>query len=423
MPTPAPLPPDLATAPWLTAPATQAVLRAIGDGGFEARVVGGAVRNALLGLPVTDIDIATAATPQDVMRLAAAAGHATVPTGLAHGTVTVIADDHPFEVTTLRTDVESHGRHATVAFTSDWAADASRRDFTINALYCGADGLVHDPLGGYGDLVARRVRFIGDAATRIREDYLRILRFFRFTAQYSELAPEPQGLAACVRERAGLARLSGERVRQEMLELLVAARAMAAIEAMREHGILAEVLPMAPRPALLRRLIEIETRQALDPDAALRLAALAAETAEDVARLSARLRLSTSERDRLALGPRAAARVMSLPGLREQRALLYHAGPKTYRGLVALGWARALPVSTTDPAWTLALTLPARWMPSAFPVRGADIIARGVAAGPAVGAALRALEAWWIGQDFAPGRDAVLARFDQGATRAGASCE
>ena len=174
------MPPDLSHAPWLTAPATRAVFRAISAGGFEARVVGGCVRNALIGLPVTDIDIATTATPQEVMRLAADAGLATAPTGLAHGTVTVIADGAPLEVTTLRTDVESHGRHATVAFTSDWLADASRRDFTINALYCDAHGRVHDPLGGYPDLVARRVRFIGDAASRIREDYLRIMRFFRF---------------------------------------------------------------------------------------------------------------------------------------------------------------------------------------------------------------------------------------------------
>ena len=268
------IPVSLAEARWLREASTQRVFAAIDSGGFQARAVGGAVRNSLLGLPVTDIDIATTARPEDVMRLARASGLAVIETGLKHGTVTVIANRRPFEVTTLRKDVETHGRHATVAFTDSWSEDACRRDFTINALYCDADGTVHDPLGGLGDLTARRVRFIGDAAERIREDYLRILRFFRFTAQYSEGLPDAAGLAACTRERAGLGRLSAERVRQELVRLLVARGVLDAVMAMREHGILAAVLPAAPRPGLLARLVEIEAGQGLDGDVMLRLAAL-----------------------------------------------------------------------------------------------------------------------------------------------------
>src|SRR6185312_6892628 len=209
--------PSLAGADWLARRETQAVFAALAAKGFAARAVGGAVRNALLGCPVVDVDIATPARPEQVIAAAQAAGLAAVPTGLAHGTVTVIAAHVAHEVTTLREDVEAHGRHATVAFTDDWAADARRRDFTINALYCSAGGEVFDPLSGYADLMARRVRFIGDAGERIREDYLRILRFFRFTAAYGEGPPDRPALDACVRERAGLAVLSGERMREEML--------------------------------------------------------------------------------------------------------------------------------------------------------------------------------------------------------------
>ena len=226
--------PSLAGADWLARHQTQAVFDALAAKGFAARAVGGAVRNALLGRPVVDIDIATPARPEQVIEAARAAGLAAVPTGLEHGTVTVIAAHVPHEVTTLREDVETHGRHATVAFTDDWAADARRRDFTINALYCSADGEVFDPLGAYGDLGARRVRFIGEARERIREDYLRILRFFRLTAEYGAGPADAEGLGACVAERDGLARLSAERVRQEMLRLLAAPRAPELVRAMQD---------------------------------------------------------------------------------------------------------------------------------------------------------------------------------------------
>ena len=402
--------PSLAGAPWLVAAPTQRVLGMIAAGGFAARCVGGVVRNALMGLPVTDIDIATTALPQDVIRLARADGLAVVETGLQHGTVTVIADHQPFEVTTLRRDVETHGRHATVAFTDDWAADARRRDFTMNALYCDAAGIVLDPLGGYADLAARRVRFIGEAADRIREDYLRILRFFRFTAQYGIGPADAAGLVACTRLLDGMAQLSKERIHQEMVRLLVARRALEAIETMQAHGILAQVLPAAPRPGLLARMIAIEAVGGVQPDPMLRLAALAVETAEDASRIGRALKVSRAERGVLDLAAREAAHILAAPRGQAARALLYAEGPDDYRRLIALSWCRALDAPADDAAWRMALALPARWTAPKLPVDGADVMARGVPAGPAVGVALRELEAWWIAADFAPDRAALLAR-------------
>src|SRR5215475_2419138 len=293
--------PSLAGADWLTRADTRAVFAALAARGYAARAVGGAVRNALLGRPVIDVDIATPARPDEVMAAARAAGLAAHPTGLAHGTVTVVAGSLTKKVTTLREDVEAHGRHATVAFTDDWAADARRRDFTINALYCSADGRVFDPLGGSADLAARRVRFIGQARERIREDYLRILRFFRLTAEYGEGPPDREGLAACVAERDGLARLSGERVRQEMLRLLAAPRGPELVRAMQDYGLLGFVLPAAPRPGLLARLAAIEAHLGLTADPIMRLAALAVELPEDADRLRERLRLANEEHARLLL--------------------------------------------------------------------------------------------------------------------------
>ncbi len=231
--------PSLADADWLTRPQTREVFAALTAEGAEARAVGGAVRNALMGIPVKDVDIATTALPGEVMRLADRAGLHAVPTGIEHGTVTVVAGKVPFEVTTLRRDIETFGRHAKVTFTTDWREDAMRRDFTMNALYADPDGTVHDPLGGYADLQARRVRFIGDAHQRIREDYLRILRFFRFGAQYGDArAPDAEGLAAAAAEKAGLSLLSGERIRSELMLLLAAPGAVPALRQMRDAGII-----------------------------------------------------------------------------------------------------------------------------------------------------------------------------------------
>ena len=403
--------PNLAGEAWLASAATQRVMAAIEADGRQVRAVGGVVRNTLMGLAVTDIDIATTALPPDLLRLARAAGLGVVETGLQHGTVTVIANHQPFEVTTLRRDVETDGRHATVAFTDDWTADARRRDFTMNALYCDRSGRVYDPLGGYADIVARRVRFIGEAADRIREDYLRILRFFRFTAQYADGEPDAEGLIACTRWREGLAQLSRERVHQEMTRLVTARRAVEVMTLMQGHGILAAVLPAAPRPAVFQRLTEIEAALAWTPDAMLRLAALGVATDEDAARIGRAFKVSRNERGVLDLGADTTARhATSPPSERAARALLYRVGSDSYRRLLALSLARSLSCPTSDQEWANALTLPARWTAPKLPVDGADVMARGVPAGPAVGIALRKAEAWWIEHDFAPGRDELLAR-------------
>ena len=391
--------PRLNTAPWLQRLETQAVFAALAARNFAARAVGGAVRNTLLGLPVTDVDIATTARPDEVVAAAEAAGLKAVPTGIAHGTVTIIAGGTAYEVTTLRKDVETHGRHATVAFTDDWTADARRRDFTLNALYCSAGGEVFDPLSGYADLMARRVRFIGDAGERIREDYLRILRFFRFTATYGEGPPDRSGLVACVRERAGLAVLSGERMREEMLRLLAAPRGAELISVMLDFGLLPQVLGAAPRPGLLARLIHLQAALGLAPDAVLRLAALAVEVAEDTERLRSRFRLSNEETAKLM---RAAMRAPAIdPNASENtaKAYLYAEGAAAFQESVLLAWARSGEESASS-AWRGRFALPERWHAPRFPIGGADVMALGVPAGPRVGELLRTLEAWWIAGDF-----------------------
>ncbi len=274
---------SVANAEWFLKPETQAVFACLNREGFEARVVGGAVRNTLLDEPVREVDFATTARPEDTLRMAAQAGFKTAPTGISHGTVTLIVHGIPFEVTTLRQDVETHGRHATVAFGEDWAEDARRRDFTMNALYAGSKGDVYDPLGGAGDLLARRVRFVGDARTRIQEDYLRILRFFRFSARYAQGAFDREGVAAAIFERLGLQRLSRERIRSELLHILVARRAMDAIEVMDQSGLLILILGGVARRERFNRLCRIEAALGLWPDPIFRLAALGVFIREDAA--------------------------------------------------------------------------------------------------------------------------------------------
>jgi len=400
-------PPSLADAPWLASTSTRAVIAAITRGGFEARVVGGAVRNALLGLPVKDVDLATTAVPQEVIRLAAAGGLGAVPTGVSHGTVTVIAHHQPIEVTTLRRDIETFGRQARVTFTTDWSEDAARRDFTLNALYCDQDGTVHDPIGGYPDLVARRVRFIGDARDRIREDYLRILRFFRFTAAYAEGPPDPAGLAASVALAEGLAQLSAERIRAELLRLLAAPRAVEIVEVMAEAGLIEALIGVGGDVTLLGRLADIEAALGRDADPLLRLAALSGGNRHLTA-LGARLRLSNAESERLAR--------LALPDPafdpdtdeREARGFLYRFGVETFRDGVLMAWARGGAAPDCS-RWRGRFVLPNRWKVPTLPVRGADLLERGLAQGPAIGRVVRAFEEWWIAEDF-PTDDERLAR-------------
>jgi poly(A) polymerase len=389
---------QLPDADWLKRADTQAVFAAIEAAGHQVRAVGGAVRNTLLGLAAADVDLATTARPEQTIAAAKAAGLAVIATGLQHGTVTVVSGHIPHEVTTLRADVATDGRHATVAFTDDWAADASRRDLTINALYCDRDGRVFDPLGGRADLEARRVRFIGDPAARIREDYLRILRFFRFHAEYAAGSPDPDGVAASIRERGGLARLSGERIHHELLRLLVAPAATGAAETMAHAGLLTELLGLVPRLGTLRRLAAIERRHGLPPSGSLRLAALTIGVDEDAAWLNRRLKVSAGELQLLERAGAAMGQPVSLSPA-DRKAQLYREGTTVYSGQTLLAWARSGSASNA-PDWCAALTLPSRWIAPKLPVGGAEVIALGVQPGPRIGRILAAFETWWIAAGF-----------------------
>jgi tRNA nucleotidyltransferase/poly(A) polymerase len=398
---------SLKGAEWLEARETRAVFEALSGGGIETRAVGGAVRNSLLGIPVTEIDLATTAVPEKVIALAEKAGLKAVPTGIDHGTVTVIAGGVPFEVTTLRRDVETFGRHANVAFTTSWEDDARRRDFTLNALYADREGSVFDPLGGLDDVLSRRVRFIGDAEQRIKEDYLRILRFFRVHAYYGKGRMDEEGLHAAVKLRSGLERLSAERVGAELKRLLIAPGAVGAVEALYDYGLLTELLGGVPLLKRFERLVAIEAALGLTPNAALRLAALAVFIAEDVPRLADRLRLSNAEQAVLSLAARLRPDSQII-GEAAAKEFLYRLGVEAYRSYLMLAFA-ASGAAPDNSEWRRVYALPERWQPPAFPLRGADLATLGLK-GPDIGETLRGLEQDWIAADFQPSREALLAR-------------
>jgi len=401
-------------AAWLREAPLGELLAVLDRDGEEARVVGGAVRNALIGEPHGDVDIATTALPAEVVRRVEAAGFKAVPTGIEHGTVTVVAASRPFEVTTLREDVETFGRRAKVAFGRDWRRDAERRDFTINALSASRDGTIHDYVGGLADVAARRVRFIGDAAARIAEDYLRILRFFRFHAAYGEGAPDPEGVAACVGGRAGLEALSRERVRMEMLKLLIARHAVPALAVMTETGLLEQVLGSVPQLASFANMIKLEAALALPADPIRRLGALAVAVTEDAERLRERLRLANSEHERLASMADGWWHLASESSEREGRVLLYRLGGERFTDRVLLAWTRS-PQGAADERWQALARLPQRWTPPAFPLRAAHFLARGVPKGPRLGAVLAAAEEAWIAAGFPTEKAAVAAIADAAA--------
>jgi len=401
-------------AAWLREAPLRDILAALDGDGEEARIVGGAVRNALLGEPHGDIDIATTAPPAEVIRRVEAAGFKAVPTGVEHGTVTVVAAGQPFEVTTLREDVETFGRHAKVVFGRDWKRDAERRDFTINALSLSRDGTVHDYVGGLADIEARRVRFIGDAARRIAEDYLRILRFFRFHAAYGEGSPDAQGLAACIEGRAGLEQLSRERVRMEMVKLLVAKHAVPTLAPMTETGLLEQVLGGVPLLASYANMVKLEAALALAADPVRRLGALGISVVEDAERLRERLRLTNAEYERLASMADGWWQISTSGSEHEARVLLYRLGGAGFTDRVLLAWTRA-PQGAADPTWHALATLPARWSAPAFPLKAADFMARGVPKGPRLGAALAAAEEAWIAARFPTDASALAAIADAAA--------
>lgn len=397
--------PDRIEAAWLRRPATQAVFAALEAAGFEGRVVGGAVRNTLLGKSVTDIDIATPALPEEVVAAAVVAGLAVVPTGLRHGTVTVISDSVPHEVTTLRHDVETDGRHAVVAFSADWAQDAARRDFTINALYCDRYGAVYDPLDGLADLAARKVRFIGDPHERIREDYLRILRFFRFSAEYAAGPFDPHGLAAAGELRAGLLHLSRERVRAELVKLLVAPRAGDAIETMSAFGFLSPLLGLVTSPGLLAKAIAMDDAFGEKKNPMLRLGLLAVSVREHAVWLAKHLRLSAAEKgDLLAIaeGHLGVGVVTEV----EARRAIYQTGQQHFRLKMLASAIRAAEPVTSG---ILALLRGVYdWEPPTLPVSGRDLLPLGYEAGPRIGQALRTIEADWVASDFTASKNELL---------------
>ena len=406
--------PQRLDADWLREEPLATLLALLDTDGQEARVVGGAVRNTLLEHPVGDVDIATTATPAQVTARVEAAGFKAVPTGIAHGTVTVVAGGRPHEVTTLREDVETDGRRAKVAFGRDWQRDAERRDFTMNALSVTRDGVIHDYVGGLVDLRLRRVRFIGDPARRIAEDHLRILRFFRFHAAYGHGRPDPAGLAACIAARAHLDRLSRERVKMELFKLLLAAHAVPVLEVMSEAGLLLQVLAGVPLVTGLRDMTSIEASLGLGADPVRRLGALALFTLEDADRLRERLRLANAEHERLYSMADGWWRIAAATAEQDGRPALYRLGASAHRsGAVGLG---AFGSRRCGHGLARLARLPERWTAPDFPLKAADLLNRGVAKGPALGAALRAAEEVWIAADF-PTEAADIAAIADGAAR------
>ena len=426
-------------APWMTAPATRAVIHALTAEGADVRFVGGCVRDALLGRESDDIDIGTPDPPERVLALLEGAGieTRTVPRGIEHGTVTALAGGERYEITTLRRDERTDGRHAEVAFTDSWREDAARRDFTINAMSATPDGAIYDYFGGREDLTAGHVRFVGDPATRIAEDHLRILRFFRFYAWYGKGKPDTDALEACAAAAHMLPSLSGERIQTEMLKLLSAEDPLPALHAMQSAGVLTVLLPEAQDTERLARLVEIERRVG-DAEPFRRLAALidGAAAAKTVAE---RWCLSADDRARLAalvadkVDPKAFAvdaspatfhfhippvevthRTAPInPGLdcRGQRRLLYRLGAEFFSEKVLDAWS-AEGGDEHEAAWRTMLETADRWEAPTLPVQGADVLARGILEGPEVGHLLTAIEDWWIERDFVPDRAALLEKLD-----------
>jgi poly(A) polymerase len=365
------------------------LLAALGAKEGDTRYVGGCVRDTLLGLPVSDVDLATRLTPPEVMERLGKARIKTVPTGLAHGTVTAVVAGKPVEVTTLRRDVATDGRHATIAYTDDWREDAARRDFTINALLADPATLeVFDYFGGGADLAARRVRFIGDPLTRIAEDHLRILRFFRFFARFGTEEPDQEALDACAARANDLMALSRERIADELTKLLALPEPVASVRLMVEHGILKPVLPEIEPDGVerLARLVQREAVAGAAPHPLRRLAALLPADGETVASVAARLRFSNRSAKRLAA---AAARAPGDP--RRPEVLAYAMGAEEAVDLILLGGGEPGAISALD-----------GWQRPRLRLGGGELIAMGLAPGPIVARTLQAIEREWAEAGFPP---------------------
>jgi len=386
--------------PWMAAAAPVLdALEAVGGAGC-ARFVGGCVRNALLNEPVGDLDIATTLTPDQVTKALEAAGIRAVPTGIDHGTITAVKDGQPFEVTTLRRDVATDGRRAVVAFTTDWAQDAERRDFTLNAVYADRDGALTDPTGqGVADAKAGRIVFVGEAATRIAEDSLRILRFFRFLAWYGRGEPDGAALSAIAAGKGAMANLPAERVSKELLKLLSAYDPRPAVALMAETGVLTDLLPSATDLTAFNGLVEIETDQLFVNDPVLRLATLLPDNEVGAAQAADALRLSNEAKERLVAAMGKTPRITSWMSPRESRRTVYQIGVQAFSDRIKLLWSRVTRSAATH-QWRGLLALAESWTPPPFPLTGQDVINSGVPKGPMVGKVLREVEDWWIDHDF-----------------------
>lgn len=405
-------------ADWLENEDLQRLIAALSQGGEEARIAGGAVRNALMGEPVSDIDIATTTIPDETEKRARDIGFRTVATGKEHGTITVIAGGVPYEVTTLRADVATDGRHAKVLFGTDWKVDAGRRDFTINALYATAKGEVIDLVGGVADLEARRLRFIGDADARIREDYLRILRFFRFFAWYGKGRPDADGLRACARLKDGMKQLSAERVWMELKKLLSAPDPSRALLWMRQAGVLSLILPESEKWGIdaIHALVEAGRDLGWPADPLLRLAAIVPPDAARMAGMTTRLKLSKAETARLVAWAMLDA-ISSDISEAELAKIAYRGDRQAVedRLRLALAGARGRVGDDTTAlvqagGYLRLLRFLENWQRPVFPLKGSDLSALGMTAGPQMGKALAALENEWIEGGFHAGREVLLQR-------------
>ncbi|WP_079212143.1 CCA tRNA nucleotidyltransferase [Brucella pituitosa] len=406
---------------WLRSKPLQALFAALNRDGGEVRVVGGAVRNTLLGTKVSDVDLATTHLPEQTVRLAKEAGFKPVPTGIEHGTITVVVQGQPFEVTTLRKDIETNGRHAKVAFGTDWKTDAERRDFTINALYATADGDVIDYVGGLADIETKTLRFIGDAEERIREDYLRILRFFRFFAWYGSGRPETDGLRASARLKDGLNQLSAERVWSELKKLLSAPDPSRAMLWMRQSGVLNIILPESEKWGIdaIHGLVRAETDLDWQVDALLRLESIVPPDAARMTELGKRLKMSNAERARLEAWARADA-IKSETSEQALKKLIYRGSSQAVADRIRLAYASARQeAAASDEAMIRAggysrlLDAVEKYEPLVFPLTGGDLLSLGVEKGPGLGEALRDLETLWIDSGFSLDREALLDKLDR----------
>jgi poly(A) polymerase len=396
------MPPSLAGAPWLKAETSRRLMDVLTAGNVPARFVGGCVRDALLGQAdaKVDLDVTTPLLPDQVIERLEAADIKAIPTGLKHGTVTAIIDGRPFEITTLRKDVACDGRHAEVEFTDDFELDAARRDFTINAMSADRHGRLVDYFGGIADLRAGKIRFVGDASTRVREDYLRILRFFRFYARLGKPPPDPEALTACREGADGLARISGERIRAEMLKLLAAGNAVAALTLMIETKVFAHILPIDVDLTPLARLIDI----APEADTLLRLAALLRSNRDPTSTLAAISAWHVSNAETARLERLTQANLLALPlPENEHRKKAYRLGEETYRDLLHLSAQKRADLDAAFPIPTIP----------PFPLKGQDLLDRQVQPGPELGNLLKQLEAWWLDNDLEPDRNATLQELDR----------